>query len=158
QPEEPADAVEFSAPPDLSTWELDVEAPQPASTPEPSPSEEKLLRGLTPPAPGRSPAAEVQEEKAPPPLLRILEAMLVVGGAPLTPERACEVVRGLTPDEFQQTIDALNRQYRAQGRPYTIQLQEQGYVLMLRPRYAGIRERLYGGPREARLSQAAVDV
>src|SRR5207248_7307806 len=47
---------------------------------------------------------------------------------------------------------------RSQGRPYTIQLHEQGYLLVLRPRYAGVRERLYGGPREARLSPAAVDV
>ena len=82
--------------------------------------------------------------------LRIVEAMLFVGGAPLTAVRACEVVRGLTPEEFQQTIDTLNRHYRTQGRPYTIQLQEQGYILLLRPRYAGVRERLSGGPREAR--------
>jgi segregation and condensation protein B len=149
---EPVGAGETpTAPPDLPLWELDVEGPHPESEPEPPPPE------VTPPAPSRSPAAEARAE-APPPLVRIVEAMLFVGGAPLTAVRACEAVRGLTPDEFHQTIDALNRAYRAQGRPYTIQLQEHGHVLALRPRYVGIHERLYGGPREARLSQAAVDV
>lgn len=139
-------------PPDLPAWELDVEGPHPESEPEPASPESG------PSAPSRPPVAEARAEEAPPPLLRILEAMLFVGGAPLTAVRACEAVRGLTPDEFHQTIDALNRAYRAQGRPYTIQLQEHGHVLALRPRYVGVHERLYGGPREARLSQAAVDV
>ena len=33
-----------------------------------------------------------------------------------------------------------------------------GYVLRVDRRYAAIRERLYGGPREARLNQPALDV
>ncbi|MBI1913872.1 MAG: SMC-Scp complex subunit ScpB [Planctomycetes bacterium] len=156
RPDEPESGAAVGPPPaplDLPTWELDVEAPELASAAQPTTPVEE-----TPPAPSGSPAAEVKEEQAPPPLLRILEAMLFVGGAPLTAVRACDAIRGLSPDEFQQAIDLLERNYRSQGRPYTIQLQEQGYVLTLRPRYAGIRERLYGGPREARLSPAAVDV
>ena len=39
---------------------------------------------------------------APPPLARIVEALLFVGGAPLTPERAGETVRGLTPGQFRR--------------------------------------------------------
>src|SRR5215468_4964784 len=108
------------APLDLPTWELDVEAPQLEPAAQPTPPEQETAS-----APPRPPATEIKEETAPPPLLRILEAMLFVGGAPLTAVRACEAVRGLSPDEFQQAIDLLQRNYRSQGRPYTIQLQEQ---------------------------------
>jgi segregation and condensation protein B len=94
----------------------------------------------------------------PPPLHRILEALLFVGGAPLTPQRAAEVVRGLSEDDFHQAIDTLSRAYRSQGRPYQVQLQEHGYVLTMRSRFRSVREKLFGGVREARLSQAAVDV
>src|SRR6516225_4709457 len=87
----------------------------------------------------------------PPPLTRILEALLFVGGAPLTAERAAAAVRGLTPPQFTQALDTLNDDYRRQGRPYLIQPQEHGYALVLRPRFRGILEKLYGGPREARL-------
>jgi segregation and condensation protein B len=94
----------------------------------------------------------------PPPLPRIVEALLFVGGAPLTPVRAGEAVRGLTPEQFKEIIDGLNRDYRRQGRPYRIQLRDQGYELTLQPRYRGLTERLYGGVREARLSPSALDV
>ncbi|HXG11762.1 MAG TPA: SMC-Scp complex subunit ScpB [Gemmataceae bacterium] len=113
------------------------------------------------------PAAEESmtqpQAKSPPPTeppspLRIVEALLFVGGAPLTAARACEMVRGLTPAQFAETLDTLNRTYRRQGRPYTIQAQGPGYVLALRPRYQAVLEKLYGTMREARLSQAAIDV
>jgi segregation and condensation protein B len=94
----------------------------------------------------------------PPPVRRILEALLFVGGAPLTAERAAAAVRGLTPAQFGEALDALNDDYRRQGRPYLIQAQGTGHVLVLRPRFRAVVERLYGGPREARLSTAAIDV
>jgi segregation and condensation protein B len=94
----------------------------------------------------------------PPPLARIVEALLFVGGAPLTPQRACEAVRGLSPEQFVEVIDGLNREYRQQGRPYRIQPQERGYVLTLHTRYRPVLDKLYGTTREARLSPAAIDV
>lgn len=97
-------------------------------------------------------------DPAPPPVARIVEALLFVGGPPLTPQRACEIVRGLTPEAFRSAVDELNRDYRRQGRPYAIQAQEAGFVLALKPQFRGVRERLFGSPREARLSQAALDV
>lgn len=120
------------------TWEVDVgEAPGPGESAAASPA--------APPA-------------APPPVERIIEAMLFVGGSPLTAARAAEAIRGLTEEQFQQAIDALARAYRREGRPYQIQLQEQGFVLSLRPRFRPVLERLYGAGREARLSAAALDV
>ncbi len=97
------------------------------------------------------------EASSPPPPVRILEAMLFIGGAPLTAQRACESIRGLTPGQFCDLIDELSAQYRRQARPYQIRLQDQGYVLTMRPRYRAIEDRLHGLLREARLSQAAID-
>jgi segregation and condensation protein B len=101
---------------------------------------------------------DAPEPDVPPPPGRIIEALLFAGGQPLTPERAGAVVRGLSADDVRHLVDDLNRTYRRQNRPYTIQATEQGYVLGLRPRYQSVMERLHGGPREARLSKAAVEV
>src|SRR5262249_8129717 len=84
--------------------------------------------------------------------------MLFVGGQPLTTTVACSVVRGLTAERFRAAIDALNRRYRDQLRPYTIETRDDGFVLVLRPAYRNLRERLFGGPREARLRQPALDL
>jgi segregation and condensation protein B len=96
-------------------------------------------------------------EPSPPSLERIIEAMLFVGGAPLTSERACETIRGLTPERFAELIDLLNREYRRQGRPYWIQAQSGGFVLALKSRYRAVVDRLYGGGRLARLSSTVLD-
>jgi segregation and condensation protein B len=100
---------------------------------------------------------DVHAEGAPP-IARIVEALLFVGGLPLTAARAAEAVRGLTPAQFAEAIDTLVHDYRRQGRPYTIRARGEGYVLALRPRYRPIVEKLYGTTREARLSAAAIDV
>jgi segregation and condensation protein B len=101
---------------------------------------------------------ETSKALSPPPLKRIVEALLFVGGAPLTAAVAAEAIRGLTAEQFTETIAELNQDYRRQGRPYLIRLNEQGYVLELRPRYKPVWDKLYGTMREARLSPAAIDV
>jgi segregation and condensation protein B len=106
---------------------------------------------------GERMARGLDASATPPPPVRILEALLFVGGAPLTADRAAVAIRGLTPEQFTAAIDQLNHDYRRQGRPYTIQSHEQGYVLTLRPRFRLVVERLFGGVREARLSPAAID-
>src|SRR5262249_30814853 len=105
------------------------------------------------PAPATPPS-----QAGPPPVARILEALLFVGGEPPSAERACAIVRGLTPAQFAQALDTLNQDYRRQGRPYVVQSQEHGYILALRPRFRQVLDRLYGQVREARLSPAAIDV
>lgn len=101
---------------------------------------------------------DVDVEGTPPPPVRIVEALLFVGGPPLTGRRVCEIIRGLSPEQFTEAVDTLNRAYRTQNRPYTILAQGDGYVLTLRPNFRGVVEKLYGGPREARLSTVAIDV
>jgi segregation and condensation protein B len=105
-----------------------------------------------------APSPTESVEAAPPSPLHIIEALLFVGGPPLTAVRACEVIRGLTHEQFAQAIDDLTHAYRRQGRPYTVQPRGPGFILAMRPRYQRVVEKLHGGIREARLSTAAVDV
>lgn len=127
------------------TWQLEIEAPFTIDAAAPAPS---------PPRGGR--AAAMAEQ--PPPLHRLVEAMLFVGGSPLTLAKATEVIRGLTEDQLREAVDSLNAAYRRQGRPYLIEQHEHGYVLALRPTYRFVHERLQAGIREARLSLAAIEV
>jgi segregation and condensation protein B len=103
-------------------------------------------------------AEPVNEPSVPPTPLQIVEALLFVGGPPLTAEHAAEAVRGLSAEQFRECVDTLNRVYRAQNRPYLVVPERGGYVMRVARRYATVREKLYGGPREARLTQPALDV
>jgi segregation and condensation protein B len=110
-------------------------------------------------APGSPPLAEpVNEPSVPPTPLQIVEALLFVGGSPLTAEHAADAVRGLSAEQFRECVDTLNRVYRAQNRPYAVVAERGGYVMRVDRRFATVREKLYGGPREARLTQQALDV
>jgi segregation and condensation protein B len=91
----------------------------------------------------------------------ILEAMLFVGrpdNQPLTSEQVASLMRGVRRAEIDELVVDLNRQYRAESRPYTIVADGAGYRLSLAESFAFVRERLYGRPRSARLSPAAVEV
>ena len=91
----------------------------------------------------------------------ILEAMLFVGNRenrPLTPARAAELMRDVEPDEIPGLVDELNRRYAAGGAPYRIVGEGDGYRLTLDREFSPMRNRFYGRIREARLSQAAIDV
>ncbi|MDZ7619076.1 MAG: SMC-Scp complex subunit ScpB [Patescibacteria group bacterium] len=91
----------------------------------------------------------------------ILEAMLFVGrrdGRPLRVEEAAEPMRGVEPAEIPALVDVLNRRYRTSGCPYEIQSERGGYRLSLTRPFHTMRDRFYGRIREARLSQAAIDV
>ena len=103
------------------------------------------------------PEAPSAPSEPPPSLTQIVEAALFVGGSPLTVEKFQAATR-VKPELFHATVDELNRKYKAQRRPYTLQPKDGGYVLVVRPQFRGLREKLFGGPREARLSQQALDV
>ena len=101
----------------------------------------------------------VAEPDVPPPTpLQIVEAMLFIGGPPLTAAKACSAIRGLTEERFRELVEELAKTYRRQNRPYAVQPREAGWVLALRSQYRGIQEKLYGGPKETRLTQPAIDV
>ena len=136
-------------------WHVDAPPDDLPPEPDPEPPAEPVapatipLRGfgVLPPA-----------GEAPPSPEQLVEALLFVGGHPLTEEVACAAVRGLTRDQFRAAVDSLNARYRRQARPYAVQPRDGGFVMALLPAYRGVRERVYGGPREARLSQPALDV
>ena len=144
------------APPPDTAWTLDVEAPAPTgpeSAVELGRAYEALLERQgeeTPPATmpaARAPAPKPEkppEAAAPPPLHRVVEALLFVGGSPLTAARAGDMVRGLTAAQLVEAVDSLNRQYRSQGRPYHIEAHEQGFALVLRPCFRIVQDRLHG--------------
>ncbi|NLX96077.1 MAG: SMC-Scp complex subunit ScpB [Rhodopirellula sp.] len=91
----------------------------------------------------------------------IFEAMLFVGDGnnePLTAARAAELMRGVEPEEIPGLVEELNRTYIAGGCPYRIAGEGAGYRLTLAQAFHPVRDKFYGRVREARLSQAAVDV
>jgi segregation and condensation protein B len=93
--------------------------------------------------------------------LTILESLLFVGdrqGRPLSVEQAADSMRGVKPEEVPPLVEQLNARYRADGCPYEIASRLGGYAMDLRQEFAGVRNRFLGRVREARLSQAAVDV
>lgn len=105
------------------------------------------------------PSKVLVSDEAPPSPERIVEALLFAGGEPLPPARACELVRGLTPELLSAAVESLNRRYKAQNRPYRVERTPEGaYRIDVRPKFRPLRERLDGSPREARLSAAALDV
>jgi segregation and condensation protein B len=132
-------------------WEVDVEIDAPLIE-EPIAEISEPLR-LLPAKP-----APVEKNEPPPAPDQLIEAMLFIGGHALTSEVACRAVRGLTVERFHEAVDGLNRKYRKQGRPYAIRSRHDGFVLAILPAFRSLREKLFGGPREARLTQAAIDV
>lgn len=138
--------------------------PPPSENPAPStPSTSTPLTPSTPPitsVPAAPPALAlaVVEESVPPTPLQIIEALLFVGGPPLTYPHVRDTIRELTESEFLQIIDRLDETYRQQARPYEIASTLRGYSLRLRSRFEPVRQRMFGGPREIRLSQPALDV
>ncbi len=134
-------------------WSLDAEPiweePEPEETPAPpaeaSPPPPAQLGNILPP----------KNLPDPPSPMKILEAMLFVGGAPLTAESACSAIRGLSHEHFRNLVEELARKYRLQNRPYAVVPTNGGYELELKPRYRTMRD---GGPREVQLAQPTLDI
>lgn len=110
-------------------------------------------------------AAEAETGDAEPPSShvtprQVLEALLFVGGEPLTGKRLVDLLRGgFTHEQVDELIEDLNRQYQQEGRPYEIRLGPGGYRLELAPEFEPVRNRVYGlGPRDVKLSQDALEV
>lgn len=91
----------------------------------------------------------------------ILEAMLFVGdrkNVALDAEKAAGLMRNVTPEEIVEAAAELNRQYRANGSPYYIIRENDSFRMILHPDFEVMRSGFYGKTREARLTQASIDV
>jgi segregation and condensation protein B len=91
---------------------------------------------------------------------QVLEALLFVGGKPLTIKAMGTVLRGEFDAVFIETaIEQLRERYADQNRPYEIHLTDGGYCMRLRSDFEPERNRVYGfGPRQVRLSQDTLEV
>jgi segregation and condensation protein B len=110
--------------------------------------------------PALAASADIEDHREVSPL-SILEAMLFVGNqanTPLTGERAAELMRGVASGEIPDLVDQLNQRYATRGCPYHVVSEGGGYAMALRREYWPVRNRFYGRIREARLSQAAIEV
>jgi segregation and condensation protein B len=67
-------------------------------------------------------------------------------------------MRGVETEEIDALVAQLNGEYDEDGCPYAIVSDSGGYRLALRSEFGRIRDKFYGRVREARLSQAAVEV
>lgn len=114
-----------------------------------------------------APTVLAPEPTEPPPIdaavtpRSILEAILFVGhptGEPLTSERIAALMRGVRPAEIDDLVQELNAEYAAASAPYLIASVDVGYQMQLRSEFAGVRAAFDGRIREARLSQAAIEV
>jgi len=91
----------------------------------------------------------------------IVEAILFVGhpqNEPMTAQQIAALMRGVPDREIDELISELNQSYLAHGHPYHVASVDTGYRLELREEFWSMRNVFYGRVREARLSQAAVDV
>ena len=112
-------------------------------------------------APPPADAEPAEDDRCPVNPRTILEAMLFVGdreGKPLTAARAAELMRDVAPAEIPGLIAELNRRYAAGRCPYSITSDADGYRMTLQKPFHPLRDRFFGRIREARLSQATVDV
>lgn len=102
--------------------------------------------------------AEEDEEVSP---RGILEAMLFVGNpdnTPLTPRRIASLMRGVSPEEIDDLVVELNELYETQQAAYRIISESGGYRMVLDDSLAVVRNKFYGRIKEAKLSQAVIDV
>ncbi|HVW39497.1 MAG TPA: SMC-Scp complex subunit ScpB [Pirellulales bacterium] len=132
--------------------------------PEENEDEAALIEALGPaakselPSVRREPSADDACEVTP---RSILEAMLFVGNrdnTPLSSQRIAGMMRGVRAAEIDELVNELNQRYDANGCPYRIYSEADGYRLMLRDEFNRIRDKFYGRMRQARLSPAAIEV
>ena len=93
--------------------------------------------------------------------LTILEALLFVGlsaGRPLSSRAVAGLMRGVRPQEIDDLAAQLRRRYRADNCPYEVVSRDDGWLMRLRPEFAGFGRVLEARARLVRLDAEALDV
>jgi segregation and condensation protein B len=91
----------------------------------------------------------------------ILEALLFVGlpgGRPISSRAVAALMRGVRPQEIDELAAELGRRYAADGCPYEVAGEEDGWLLRLRPEFARFGNVLESRARLVRLDAEALDV
>jgi segregation and condensation protein B len=105
-------------------------------------------------------SSPIADEETRPEPAQVIEALLFVGGQPLTAKTICGLLRGdFDADFVERAIEEINLRYSRQNRPYEIRPGEGGYRIVLRGEYEPLRNRVYGfGPKQVRLSQETLEI
>ena len=88
---------------------------------------------------------------------RIIEALIFASDTPLSEDRIKEAMEETNGLNIEAAVDALNDEYAATGRSFSIQRVAGGYHLATLPEYATYIRQLYLGRHKNRLSQAALE-
>ena len=91
----------------------------------------------------------------------ILEAMLFVGSsdnAPLEAKHVSSLMRGVKSSEIADLVSELNEICAGHAAPYVIVSEGAGYRLTLREKHGRTRDKFFARARQAKLSQAAIEV
>lgn len=91
-------------------------------------------------------------------VVQIIEALLFASDSPLSPEKIRAVLKDITPDEIEKTIDALNEKYRIGGHSFAIKKIARGYRMYTLPDFASWIKALLSHNRREKLSQQSLEV
>ena len=91
----------------------------------------------------------------------IIEGALFVGhpeNKPLTEQRLASLMRDVTPEEVVEIVDSLNHSYQEADQALRIVRDDLGFRMTIAPEVENVRRSFLGKVREARLTQAAIEV
>jgi len=104
---------------------------------------------------------DAADDQCPVSPLSILESLLFVGlpgGRPLSSTTVAGLMRGVRPQEVDELAAELDRRYRADNCPYEVASRDDGWVLRLRPEFAGFGTLVERKARQVRLDAESLDV
>lgn len=91
----------------------------------------------------------------------VVEAILFVGhpeNEPITAKQMADLMRGVGESEIEPLIEELNERYVCEERPYRIVSNGAGFRMVLTEEWLPLSRSFHGRAREAKLSQAAIDL
>ena len=117
-------------------------------------------RGAFPAAPDQAPATSDGPAGAndliPASSSQVIEALLFAAPAPVALTRLCAIA-GCAPEELDEAIEQLNREYESARRTFRIHRVAQGFQLYTLPEYAQWVRQLFTAHRVSRLSRASLE-
>ncbi|MEO1615529.1 MAG: SMC-Scp complex subunit ScpB [Planctomycetota bacterium] len=169
QPEDSSEPDELDANEDFSLEDISLEdlgaayaraaaKHQPETFVEPAPDTE-LESDLEPADPPEGSKDDEPDDAIHP--AGVIEAALFVGhpeNKPMTAGMLASMMRDVTEDEINELADELNESYKAAGQALRIVTEETGLKMTIAPAVETVRQSFLGKVREARLSQAAIEV
>jgi len=89
---------------------------------------------------------------------QIIEALLFASESPLSSDKIQAVLKDVTLEEIEETVDSLNDKYRMGGHSFAIKKIARGYQMYTLPDFASWIRALFSHNRRERLSQQSLEV